>query len=436
MKIGFVGLGKLGLPCAVAVSHRNHDVMGYDVRRERMSRHCDFGAEAGFSTGLDGRDALSQSSIRFGTLAEVVNHSELLFVAIQTPHREPFDGTHLLTTAEDFDYSYLIEAVQQIAAIVSRPTVLAVISTVLPGTIRTRIAPLLGPKLQLVYNPSFIAMGTTMRDFVGPEFVLLGVQDEEAAQLAERFYRTITAAPIYRTSIENAELIKTLYNTFICMKVNFANCAMEICHKTPGANVDAVTDALKLANRRLLSEAYLSGGMGDGGGCHPRDNIAMSWLARKLSLSCDPFWDMMSIRQRQTGWLADLMEDYPLPKAIVGYSFKVGTAITTGSPALLLKTILESRGHCVWCHDPLVEGSNKELSKLPASVFLIGTRHESFRAYVFPPGSVVIDPWRYLDPQPGVRLVQVGVGSAPEELGAYAPASSDLATAALRSSSM
>lgn len=415
MNIGFVGLGKLGLPCAVAVAARNHDVMGYDVRPERMSRESDFGREAGFTPGADGREALRSTTLRFGTLREVVKHSEIVFLAIQTPHQEQFDGTHLLTHAEDFDYSYLIESVKQIAAVVTRPTVLAVISTVLPGTIRSRVAPLLGPLLKLVYNPSFIAMGTTMRDFVDPEFVLMGCDDREVGDTLERFYSTITRSPVYRTSIENAELIKTLYNTFICMKVNFANSAMEICHKTPGADVDQVTNALRMAHRRLISGAYMTGGMGDGGGCHPRDNIAMSWLAGKLQLSCDPFHQMMLLREQQTAWLADLMEAYSLPKGILGYSFKTGTAITAGSPALLLKRILENRGHSVWCHDPVVENRRVDLCDLPPRVFLLGTRHEVFKTYAFPAGSVVIDPWRFLDEQPGVKLVKVGVGPALRE---------------------
>ena len=123
------------------------------------------------------------------------------------------------------------------------------------------------------------------------------------------------------------------------MKIVFANTLMEISHKIPGTNVNDVTSALKIADHRLISPRYLDGGMGDGGGCHPRDNIAMSWLARQLPLSHDFFADLMMAREHQTEWLADLMCAYDLPKAIVGYSFKSGTNRIVGSPALLLKTI-------------------------------------------------------------------------------------------------
>ena len=101
------------------------------------------------------------------------------------------------------------------------------------------------------------------------------------------------------------------------MKIVYANVMMEICHKLAGTmNVDAVTDAMKLATNRLVSPKYLSAGMGDGGGCHPRDNIAMSWLARKLDLSYDFFDSLMSAREKQTEWLGELMLKYKkLPKS-------------------------------------------------------------------------------------------------------------------------
>jgi UDPglucose 6-dehydrogenase len=196
------------------------------------------------------------------------------------------------------------------------------------------------------------------------------------------------------------------------MKIVFANTLMEICHKSPGANVDDVTGALKKAHRRLLGPQYLDGGMGDGGGCHPRDNIAMSWLAKGLPLSHDIFEDLLMARDHQTDWLVDLMCAHDLPKAIIGYSFKAGTNLTVGSPALLLKAMLEERGFHPFLYDPLVEGAERDLSNLAPHVFLIGARHHEFTSLTFPPGSVVIDPWRYLASQDGVTFISVGIGQA------------------------
>ena len=118
--------------------------------------------------------------------------------------------------------------------------------------------------------------------------------------------------------------------------------------------------------------------------------------------------NLMMARDNQTDWLADLMCAYDLPKAIVGYSFKTGTASTAGSPALLLKGILEERGQQVFRYDPVVEKAEKDLSQMKPHVFLIGTNHAQFAKLQLPSGSVVIDPWRFVSANQGVRVVRVG----------------------------
>lgn len=400
MRIGFAGIGKLGLPCAVAVAAKGHDVMGYDINPCAMSKT----APAYLETGPDGvspfAPELARSTIRFGSLAEVVEHAEILFVAVQTPHDPRYEGiTRIPPERVDFDYTHLKEAMRQISALVSAPKIVVIISTVLPGTVAREIRPLLSPHIKLCYNPFFIAMGTCMRDFLEPEFVLLGQDDPGAARTVEAFYKTVVSAPVYRTTVENAELIKVAYNTFIGMKIVFANTLMEICAGTPGTDVDAVVGGLKMAHRRLISPAYMEGGMGDGGGCHPRDNIAMSWLARKLELSHDWFDSLMTARERQTEFLADLMGRFDLPKAILGYAYKPGTNLTYGSAALLLKNILVERGHKVLLRDPHVDGGGIDLRDLAPHVFLIGARHPELVAASYPAGSVVIDPWRCFQPE-------------------------------------
>ena len=305
MKIGFLGLGKLGLPCALAIESKGHDIFGYDsnprVQEYVQNKKIPYKEE-----GVN--QALTNSNIKLVTLSELVKFSEIIFVGVQTPHHEKYEGiTELPQDRVDFDYTFLknasIELFEEIQKQHLEKTVI-IISTVLPETIAREIKPLLNNQVKLCYNPFFIAMGTTMHDYLNPEFVLFGVEDLDAAKKAEEFYKTITSAPFFRTSIKNAELIKVAYNTFIGMKIVFANVLMEICHKT-GADVDEVTDALKLANTRLISGKYFTGGMGDGGACHPRDNIALSWLSRKLNLSFDWFENIMLAREKQTEWLAD-----------------------------------------------------------------------------------------------------------------------------------
>jgi UDPglucose 6-dehydrogenase len=424
MRIGFVGLGKLGLPCAVAIASKGHDVMGYDVDPAAMTkapRRFHEVAEDGIS---DFNQRLADSPITFGSLRDVVAHAELLFVAVQTPHAREFEGaTELPQRRADFDYSFLTAAVGSIARHARADQTIVIVSTVLPGTIRKRVLPLLEHRARLAYNPFFIAMGTTMADFLFPEFVLCGSDDPDAATTLRRFYRTITVAPFRAVSLETAEVVKVTYNTFISTKIGFANTVMELCHRIPGSSADDVVSTLQLATRRIVSAKYLSGGMGDGGACHPRDNIAMSWLARELDLSFDWFEAIMIARERQTEWLARVMEEYPLPKAILGYSFKAESTITAGSPALLLKHILERRGHPVWLYDPCVDGGGIDVSALDPMVFLIGARHEAFKSYRFPAGSVVIDPWRYLPAtQSEVHVIAIGRHVAEELAGDLASA--------------
>jgi UDPglucose 6-dehydrogenase len=119
----------------------------------------------------------------------------------------------------------------------------------------------------------------------------------------------------------------------------------------------------------------------------------------------------MEARFKQTEWLADLMMAHDLPKAIVGYSFKAESNLTVGSPALLLASILQERGVQPLMYDPYVDEPKRDLSTLSPHVFLIGAKHRQLASLVFPKGSVVIDPWRYLPPQDGVSLISIGVGS-------------------------
>lgn len=406
MNVGFIGLGKLGLPCALALEAKGHSVIGYDID-DRVKEILD--SKVLPYKELWAQEHLEKSNIRFASIDEVVKNSEIIFVPIQTPHDPLYEGiTRIPETRVDFDYSWLKSGMKDLSDAIDREgkdKIVIIISTVLPGTIERDILPVISKRVKLCYNPFFIAMGTTMRDFLNPEFVLFGVDDPGAAESAEGLYRTLHDKPFFKTSIKNAELIKVSYNTFIGMKIVFINTIMEICHKT-GADVDAVTDALSLANERIISNRYLRGGMGDGGGCHPRDNIALSWLAKKLNLSHDFFEDLMIAREDQTEWLATLMEQYNLPKVILGKAFKPETNLVTGSPAVLLANILRERGSEVTCFDPFVDGS--KTPNFGKSVFFIGTRHDLFQNWKFPEGSVVLDPHRYIPDIPGVKVIRIG----------------------------
>jgi UDPglucose 6-dehydrogenase len=281
----------------------------------------------------------------------------------------------------------------------------------LPGTIEKYIKPVLSDKIKLCYNPFFIAMGTTINDFLNPEFVLLGVDDKSAAEKVIDFYSTIHNKKVFQTSVKNAELVKVAYNTFIGMKIVYANTMMEICQKT-GCDVDQIIDAISLSDQRLISGKYLRGGMGDGGGCHPRDNIAMSWLSRELNLSHDFFNDLMVAREDQTEWLAEECLKHNRKIYILGKSFKPETNITTGSPSILLYNILRERTEDVEIMDPHIDGRDRfesEFSSISGeNVFFIGTQHDLFTSLNFPKDSIVIDPFRYMPDLKDSKLIKIG----------------------------
>ncbi len=418
MNIGFLGLGKLGLPVSLAVESKGHKVFGYDISKQTIddikNRKIRYREE-----WVD--KYLPKTNLEITSIDDLVKKSEIIFVPIQTPHDPLYEGiTKIPDKRIDFDYSFLKAGLKDLSAAIEKNNedkVVIIISTVLPGTIRNQIKPLLGKHTKLCYNPFFIAMGSTIRDFLYPEFILFGVDDQNASDIAEKFYKTICDSPFYKTTIENAELIKVSYNTMISTKISFVNTIMEACYHLPNTNIDDVTNALKMANRRLISDAYLSGGMGDGGGCHPRDNIALSHLSQKLNLSYDWFEGIMMQREKQTEWLAKLIIDKSNDRQIniLGKTFKPETNLLLGSPSILLKNILEEKGKKVFSWDPFVdEPFDKVLSinnwdnKNIKHTFFIGTKHKEFLKFKFPKNSIIIDPFRYIYNIVDSNVIRVG----------------------------
>lgn len=411
MKVGFMGLGKLGLPCALSLENVGHEIYGYDinpdVKKILETRVLPYREEGS-------QELLDRHNINWSTVEELVKNSEIIFVPIQTPHHPKYEGVDRLPEERvDFDYSWLKSGINTLSQEIEKQgedKIVVIISTVLPGTIRREIKPLLGSHTKLCYNPFFIAMGTTRRDFTNPEFVLFGMDDELAYQKAKKLYKTLHQKPIYKCTIEEAEMIKVSYNTYITMKICLANTIMELSHRLDNINCDNVMKGMFMANERLISSKYLLGGMGDGGGCHPRDNIALSWLAQKTNLSYDWYENLMICREKQTEWLADLTiqesREAELPIVILGKCFKKETNLTVGSPSILMKNIIEEKGYSVEMYDPLVDKTPPPLNN--KSVFFIGTNHDAFLDYIYPEGSIVIDPWRYIKDQDGVKLIKIG----------------------------
>ena len=137
----------------------------------------------------------------------------------------------------------------------------------------------------LCYSPEFIALGSVLRDFLNPDLLLIGECDARAGERVAAFYREALKidVPAVRMSPVNAELAKIALNTYVTTKITFANMLAELCEQLPGGDVDAVTQALGLDRR--IGAKYLSGALGYGGPCFPRDNTAMARLLEAMGVS-------------------------------------------------------------------------------------------------------------------------------------------------------
>jgi len=398
--IGFIGLGKLGLPCAAAMSVKTgKTIYGFDLN-SNIQQYIDDRKTPYIEEELEGYLENAQFSIK-DSIDGVLDSSDIVFVAVPTPHLERFEGNcPIPDDRANFDYSYLKDVVVKINNYLSKNTDktldIVIISTVLPGTIRSQILPLLTSirdGVNIFYNPYFIAMGTTIYDFLNPEFILIGRVSEDSSRLVE-LYKTFLSCPIVEITLESAELTKVAYNTFIGMKIVFANTLAEITEKI-GGNVDEVTDTLSLANNRIISNKYMKAGMGDGGGCHPRDQIAMSWLANELDLSFDIFELIAKARDSQSLYLAKILKDFQDERnervVILGNSYKKNVGITVGSPSILLQHYLKELDVDFIAFDPLQK--NEEFLFNDPSIFFIATQHDIFKNLSLPEGSLIVDPW-------------------------------------------
>jgi len=389
MRIGFVGLGKLGLPVAAAIAAKGHTVCGTDVNVD-VARYIETGQVPYLEANLSDITKVEWKA----SVAEVVRGSDIVFVAVQTPHDPAYEGVTVAPERRrDFEYGYLVNAYREICRHAGGQIV-AVISTVLPGTMKQRVMP--AGAARVVYNPFFIAMGTVTADFLSPEFVIVGADDPRDAYELESFYRTIHDRPVVTTSIDSAELVKVAYNGVISAKIVLGNWVGEICEKT-AADADEVHRALSHATDRLWSPRYFKAGMGDGGGCHPRDNIALSWLAERLDLSVDVGGWVTRARETHLEWIAQVARDWStqtrLPILVVGAEYKPETNISTGSPSRLLAAMLE-----------VPAGEPRD----SPAVYVIGCQHARYATIAWPKGSVVVDPFGYIPDRAGVTVHRLG----------------------------
>jgi UDPglucose 6-dehydrogenase len=389
MQIGFIGLGKLGMPCAETMSAQ-YDVTGYDIGPKTSNK-------VKISDNLRG----------------AVVGKQIVFVAVQTPHDPDYDGSQPITHLpnKDFDYTVVKDVLNQINAWASPDQLIVLISTVLPGTVRRELRDCITIP-RFIYNPYLIAMGSVEWDMVNPEMVIIGTEDGsetgDAKELIEFYKPLMQNDPRYVVGTwDEAESIKIFYNTFISTKIGLVNMIQDVAMKNGNINVDVVTDALANSTTRIMSPKYMKAGMGDAGPCHPRDNIALRWLAENLNLGYDIFDTVMHAREQQAKNLARFLKriqiEKNLPIFIMGKAYKPDVDYCDGSYSLLIGHYLDEIQAKYFYIDPLT-GDKPPFNEVPVIVFLAHNREITY-GYTgkqndqefycnIDPGSTIVDPWR------------------------------------------
>ncbi len=443
MNIAFIGIGKLGFPCAVALAMKGHTVHCFDTNNDLVAGY-ERGEVTPFEPGLEEQYAAARANMRFcASIDDAIASSEAIFVAVPTPHAPQHDGSFPYDgIGRDFDNTPIRTSLMEVGRAIGKHVkadhqyrTILVISTTTPATMADDLGPAtekaagrrIGDGWTMIYNPFFIGQSTVVRDFLNPEFVLLGTpagnaDSGEGERVARSLYGSLHSQPICPMTWTEAETVKLAYNTYLGLKVLFANTVMEMCHRLPDANCDVVNAALKLAKDRLISSKYMDGGMADGGPCHGRDQMAMSYTAQKLGIRYNIFDAINHGRDAQTGWLADLIQTHRAgrPVVLLGMAFKPNTNQTQGSPAILLANILRQRGIFPVSHDPILR-PDAELPDRPA-IYFISTRWIEYKNFAFRPGDTIIDPWRMITKVPeGVEYIPVGRPSAGQAIEVKSP---------------
>lgn len=404
MKIAMIGCGKLGLPCAEVMS-QHYDVVGYDVVKDPSAQ-------------IQLLDSIQQA----------VEGRDMIFVAVPTPHDPQYDGSKPITDLppKDFDYTIVKQVLTEINQYTNQSQLVVLISTVLPGVVRSQLRSCI-TNSRFIYNPYLIAMGSVKWDMVNPEFIIIGTEDGSItgdAQILLDFYKPLMANPNTKIKIgtwDEAECIKIFYNTFISAKLSLVNMIQDVAEKNGNINVDIVTDALKDATQRITGPKYMTAGLGDAGACHPRDNIALRYLAEKLDLGYDLFHTIMNSRDIQAKNIAkkliDLSKEYNLPIIIHGHAYKPYVPYTIGSYSKLIAYYIENEGIEVKYSDPLtndiVEDNTTAVILLAhdpeVTYFNTGVEVVNNHFYFkFGAGSVIVDPWRKITNIENCKVIYYG----------------------------
>jgi len=385
-KISMIGCGKLGQDCAEVMA-KHYDVVGYDT--------------------------MPRNPINFNmspTLKDAVEGRDIIFIAVPTPHGAEYGGetptSHLPN--KDFNYNVVKQVLTEINQYVNKSQLVVLISTVLPGTVRSQFIDLID-NARFIYNPYLIAMGTVKWDMTNPEMVIIGTEDgsltSDAKELIDFYKPIMENNPRYEVGTwDEAESIKIFYNTFISAKLGLVNMIQDVAERNGNIDVDVVTNALTKSTKRIMGSGYMKAGMGDGGACHPRDNIALRYLAEKLDLGYDLFDSIMTAREIQAKNIALKLLEFGKNICIVGKAYKPGVPYTIGSSSMLVGHYVEENGGILTYYDP----NTNDTVFTNANVYLIGYWEDWVNEINWPENCTIVDPWRLIKNIKNVNIIHYG----------------------------
>ena len=364
MRISVFGLGYVGTVTAACLAKNGHQVIGVDISRAKVAA-----ANAGRSPIIEpGLEALMSEVFESGNLRatrsaeEAVRESDVSFVCVGTPSSE---GGAL-------DPQYVARVCAEIGGAMRRKWTrhtVVVRSTMLPGSTEQVVLPILeqtcgkraGVEFGLSYNPEFLREGSALADYFEPPRIVIGVLDQEAGDVVEEVYAGLSA-PVVRTSLRAAEMVKYADNAFHGLKVAFANEIGNIC-KAFGVDSQEAMDIFVLDTKLNLSPAYLRPGYAFGGSCIPKDLRALIYQAGRRDVVTPLLSAILESNEKQKQLGIDMIRRTGRKKVgVLGLSFKEATDDLRESPAVELAETLLGKGYDVAIYDP-----NVSLSKLVGS---------------------------------------------------------------------
>ncbi len=418
-RIGIVGLGKLGLPLALAFASRGFKVIGVDVDPDAIEaiRTKRFFYEPGVTELLLDNGVQRRFSVT-DDLEAAVLLADVIIVIVATPNEE--DGC--------FSLKYILPVIRDIGDLLREEDddhLVIVSSTVNPGDCEKVLLPELiehsGKKVELCYVPEFVALGNVLNGFLEPDCVLIGASDTGTASRASAIYGKLCRndPPIKQMNLVNAELVKIAANCHTVMKTAFANQMAELCEAILGADVDEVTEGIALDTR--ASSEYLRGSTIAGGPCFLRDLKSLICVAERYGVELSlietteivNYWQVERLaRMVQDCWLK--MED-PKTIGILGLTYKPGVNVHEPSAGLLLLEKLVPAVNVI-AYDPAIQvGQSVRTAEVLielADIVVVTTPWKVFEKLEFRSGQVVIDCWRCLDGQrietAGAEYVAIG----------------------------